>query len=112
MSAFPTLPHHTSSAREPSDGTQVDYGDDGVARVRVMFATTQWTFTLQLPQLTTAELGSLAAHYAAHKTTSFDYVWPEDGTTYTCVYLAYPIPTVSAAYGRRDMVVKLAGVIP
>ena len=110
MSAFPTLAHDVTSTREPSDGSQVDYSDDGVARVRVMYATTQWTFTLKLSQLTTDEMASLLAHYAAHKLVAFSYTWPEDATAYTCVYLGYPTPTVSAAWERRDAVVKLAGV--
>ena len=110
MSAFPALPHHISSTREPNDGSQVDYGDDGVARVRVMFESTQWAFNLKLDQLTTAQMSSLIAHYAAHKTISFAYTWPEDSTSYTCVYLGYPQPMVSAAWDRRDAMVKLAGV--
>lgn len=110
MSAFPTLAHDVSSTREPSDGSQVDYGDDGVARVRVMYAATQWTFDLKLSQLTTDEMASLLAHYAAHQRIAFAYTWPEDGTPYTCVYLNHPAPTVSAAVYRRDALVKLAGV--
>ena len=110
MSAFPTLPHLNSSIRQPSDGTQVDYGDDGTARVRVMYENTQWTFTLNLHQLTSAEVTDLTDHYAANKTVSFSYTWPEDSSTYTCVYLEHPVPTVSPAYDRSDYVVKLAGV--
>ncbi|MBK8872360.1 MAG: hypothetical protein IPN19_15340 [Elusimicrobia bacterium] len=110
MSAFPTLSHDVSSTREPNDGAQVDYGDDGTARVRVMFAATQWAFTLNLNQLTTTELATLMAHYAAHKSLSFSYTWPEDNTTYTCIYVGYPAPKVSAAYARRDVTIKLAGM--
>ncbi|MBP6735036.1 MAG: hypothetical protein KA142_10180 [Chromatiaceae bacterium] len=110
MSAFPTLPIDVNSTREPNDGAQVDYSDDGKARVRVMYAATQWVFTLNLPQLTTTDMATLMAHYAAHKTLSFAYTWPEDNTNYTCIYLGYPAPKVSAAYDRRDVTVKLAGV--
>lgn len=115
MSAFPTLPHHPSSRREPSDGSQVDYGDDGLARVRVMYTATQWTFNLVLPELTATEMASLEAHYAANKLGSFSYTWPQEspdyaGIAYTCVYLACPLPTVSAVHDRRDATVMLAGV--
>ncbi len=80
-----------------------------------MFANTQWTFTLQFPQLTAADEASLMAHYAANKTGSFSYTWPQEspdysGIAYTCIYLSHPAPVVSAAHGRRDVTVKLAGV--
>lgn len=110
MSAFPTLPHLNSSTRKASDGTLVDYGDDGTARARVMYEATQWVFTLNLHQLTSSEVSGLLAHYSAHKTMSFSYTWPEDSSGYTCVYLDHPDPAVSQAYDRYDYVVKLAGV--
>lgn len=110
MSAFPTIPHDQSSTRQPNDGIQVDYGDDGTARVRVMFATTQVTFTLSFKQLTSAESDSLIAHYAANKWAPFSYTWPLDSSLYTCVYLDHPALNPSAAHDRQDATVKLAGV--
>ena len=110
MSAFPTLPHLTTSTRQPSDGTQVDYGDDGTARVRVMYEATRWNFDLKLGQLDGTDTASLLAHYADNKYTSFSYTWPGDSSEYICVYLECPAPAVSAAYDREDYGVKLSGV--
>lgn len=109
MSAFPDLPHDQASTRQPSDGTVVDYGDDGSARVRVMFATTQMTFNLVLKQMASAASASLAAHYAANKWAPFSYTWPLDSSTYTCVYLEPPALNPSAAHDCQDATVKLAG---
>ena len=110
MSAFPTIPHDQASTRQPNDGAQVDYGDDGTARVRVMYAATQYVFNLALKQMTSAESNSLSAHYAANKWAPFSYTWPLDSTSYTCVYLEHPAIGPSAAHDRADATVKLAGV--
>lgn len=110
MSAFPTLSHHTSSTRQPNDGQQVDYGDDGAMRVRVMYETTQWTFHLVLDALPAADIATLLAHYATNKTASFSYTWPEDASVYTCGYAAHPALAISEAYARQDAVVDLVGV--
>lgn len=110
MSAFPSLPHDPASARQPHDGTLVDYGDDGSARVRVMYAATQFAFSLSFKLLTSAESASLIAHYAANKWAPFSYTWPLDSSIYTCVYLDHPALNPSAAHDRQDATVKLAGV--
>ena len=116
MSAFPDLPHGIDSRREANDGHLVDYGEDGVARVRVMYAATQWILTLQFPNLNATDESSLLAHYAAHKWVSFSYTWPSESpdriaANYTCVYLSAPQRTVAEATGRRHLVVTLAGTI-
>ncbi len=110
MSDFPSFPHDVSSSRQPSDGTLVDYGDDGTARVRIMYEATQWIFNLNLKQLTSSDVTSLLDHYGAHKAVNFSYVWPEDSASYLCAYIGHPEPAVSAAVGRYDYTVKLVGV--
>lgn len=115
MSAFPDLPHGRDSRREANNGHLVDYGEDGVARVRVMFTTTQWTFTLRFPDLSSPDEATLYSHYNANKFGSFSYTWPSESSdhvavNYTCVYLSAPQRTVAEAIGRRHLEVTLAGV--
>lgn len=110
MSAFPTIAHDQSSTRQPNDGALVDYGDDGTARVRVMFSATQYVFNISLKLMTSTERINLMDHYAANKWAPFSYTWPLDSTNYTCVYLEHPAINPSSAYDRSDATVKLAGV--
>ena len=109
MAALPSVDWLTDSTREPDDGHVVDYGQDGSARVRVLYSATQWAFDLRSAPLTTAQRDSLLSHYAAHRLTSFTFTWPGGSDAYTCVYTARPIVRESEAVGLWDVKVQLQG---
>lgn len=100
----------SASSRVPNDGQVLDYGDDGVARVRVLYQATQWVFELDYPALTATQVSDLLAHYAAHRLASFGFTWPGDQSSYTCQYLTPPRPRESPGLGCQGYSVTLAGV--
>ena len=110
MSDFPTLIHHPNSSRAANDGHVIDYGDDGVARVRVLFEATQWVLNLALVDISADERDSLLAHYAANRLLTFPYTWPGDASIYTCQYLGPPQPVHTDSISRYSYAVTLHGV--
>ena len=109
MAALPTLDWLTESTRDPDDGHIVDYGQDGTARVRVLYSATQWAFTLRSAPLTDAQRDSLLSHYTLHRLATFAFTWPGGTDAYTCTYIARPTVRESRAIGRWDVEVRLQG---
>jgi hypothetical protein len=108
MAAFPTLKHTTDSTHAVEGGQAVDYAEDGVARVRSLYAAARHRFDLELI-CTTAERTALLAHYASEGVAAFSYSSPEDSVAYSVRYVAYPLSAAIRATGLWRMRVALEG---
>lgn len=110
MATFPTVTHLDASSRSSSDGSVFDQAEDGVIRVRHMYASTVWNFSLTLGPLTSTDKDAVLSHYAGDKNSSFSYTWPGDGSSYTVVYKGRPQQEEARdAWGMWYVKVELTG---
>jgi hypothetical protein len=108
MADFPTLNHTTQSSHQADGGKQVDYDEDGVPRVRSLYAAARHRFDLELI-VTTAQRTTLLDHYTSECSDAFAYTWPADSTAYSVRYVAYPQSAPIRATGYWRMIVALEG---
>ena len=105
--AYPRLTLLNSSAPRRDAGLVQRRASNGALKMQRFFTTEKMEFDLN-HWLTKAEKDQLEAHYQANKDASFDFFWPTDGVTRTCVYTSPPLYTDGA--GRFYAAVKLAEV--
>lgn len=89
MADFPTtLKISLRSQQSDRDGRVIDTDADGIARIRKLH-TDKADFSLILDRMTSADRTSLFTHYGANGST-FNFLFPPDGVTYTVKYGARP----------------------
>jgi hypothetical protein len=81
--AYPVLPLHPESKRVVRDGRDETQAVGGATYVRRFYTADRFDFELRHVALTTAQIATLQAFYDANMATTFDFVWPVDGVTYT-----------------------------
>jgi hypothetical protein len=81
--AYPSLPLHPDSKRVVRDGRDEQQAVSGATYVRRFYTTDRADFELHHVGLTSAQVATLQAFYDANMATTFDFVWPVDGVTYT-----------------------------
>ncbi|MBC16562.1 MAG: hypothetical protein CL942_05865 [Desulfovibrio sp.] len=89
MSAFPDLPapndHSGYQDYDPFAENTFQSGDE---QLRPQFTKPrEEPFTLSWSAMNSADTAALKAHYDAHRGSSFSWVAPDDGATYTCRYV-------------------------
>ena len=85
MSAFPVLPWTVKSRERWLDDREIRRATNGKARGLARWDAKVRAFELDFAVLSDAEKAALEAHYDAHRTLAFDFVW-RDGQTYLVVY--------------------------
>lgn len=83
--AYPSFAQMVGSSARVQAGRVVTRDTGGAARASSLWDGVKRSFALK-HQLTTSDLATLQAFYAANLTTSFTLTWAEDGATYTCVF--------------------------
>ena len=84
MATYPTtLPVHISSRRVIREGRRVAVSDSGKSYVANLYSSDRSDFDIVHIALTTSELSTLTTFYGTNAAITFDFVWPQDGTTYT-----------------------------
>jgi hypothetical protein len=87
MAAYPDTPtSRPESKRTPVSTRIVDRNDVGAPWVRDPGTVQYWEFEAFHPFITEAQKDAVIAHWEAHKTAVFDYLWPLDGNTYQVIY--------------------------
>lgn len=109
--AYPTLPiDQRESHRVLRDGRQEDTTGDGSTRVRKLHAD-KYDFEIKHPQLTSAQMTTLESFYSSNSAVpAFDFVWPEDGVTYSVRFGAGAIRTQWVSAVARHAWIRLVGV--
>jgi hypothetical protein len=90
MATYPVLPTKLGVSPRPIKSTKIDRSEDGTARARVFYSSTRHTIPVNHPVLDSAQKSTLDAFYAANSTAQFDYVSPNDGLTYVCLFASAP----------------------
>lgn len=107
MSAYPTLPTAYDSPQELDDGREIDYATNGKPYLRVFFTSTKTRIPVKHPLITTAQLATFDAHYAANKANSFSYTDPITGVARTMFYSAKKPLRTPRSFGRFDVEIEL-----
>jgi len=109
MADYPsTLKISKRSTAEPTSGIITDRGTDGTLRGRVLHSD-KLNFNVIHFHLSSSEVTTLKTFYTTNKALSFNFTWPVDGETYTCIFLDKPQWGVLAGTARTA-VVKLGEV--
>jgi hypothetical protein len=91
MNTYPTL--KTSFGSDPvatDGGVFIDRAEDGTARVRSYWATTNAKITLTHTGISAADQTILDAFYLANRLLAFTYVSPIDSVSRTCLFAGPP----------------------
>jgi hypothetical protein len=89
VSDYPRLPILRDSTCEVLSGHEPARATNGTLHMRRAFTGDKRNFMI-VHVMTTAQRATLTAHYAADKDNAFNFVWPEDGQTYSVSYSAAP----------------------
>lgn len=103
MADYPSLSISMNSAATPISGVVTDRGADGTLRGQILHAV-KLEFNVIHSYLTAAEVTTLKDFYAANRGVSFNFTWPVDGVTYTCMFLDKPKYTPLAGTARAAAV--------
>ena len=106
--AYPSLNISVKSTATPASGIIAERGADGTLRGQVLHAD-KLNFNVVHSYLDSSDATTLRDFYDANKSSSFDFTWPIDGNTYTCMFLDRPQWTALAGTARAA-VVKLGEV--
>jgi hypothetical protein len=110
MPTYPSLPIVNSDSRRiVRDGRSEDVAVGGATRVRRFYSADRYDFELRHGALNATQMTALTDFYAANAGAAFDFVWPEDGVTYSVRFGAGGIATKWIAHGVRDATVRLVG---
>jgi hypothetical protein len=108
--AYPTdLPISISSSASLDTDRQIDRASNGAARGRVFYTSAKRSFRLDHPALDATARAAFDVFYAANLATAFDFVWPVDSVTYTCIFSREPSYKPHGA-GLTTITVELAEV--
>jgi hypothetical protein len=109
MSAYPTLTHDISSARNPRGGIKVDTAEDGTPRARTLYSATVYDVSILHRAQTSTNRDLVTAHYDSNKNASFSYTWPDGSVAMTAVYAE--APRVEWTPGGWDVSVALVATV-
>ena len=102
--AYPTgLNISQQSTATPFSGINSERGADGTLRGQVLHAD-KLEFNVVHSYLNSTDTTTLRDFYTANKSSSFDFTWPMDGSTYTCMFLDRPQWTALAGTSRAAVV--------
>ena len=87
--SYPSLRILRDSTAERQGGQEPARATNGATRMRRLWSGEKTEFVIE-HMLGDADCSTLEAHYQANKDLSFDFLWPEDGASYTVVYAAPP----------------------
>jgi hypothetical protein len=108
--AYPSIAISPDSRRLVRDGREESVSVSGVTYIRSFQASDKYDFELHHEFLSSTDISSLLSHYSSNRILTFDFVWPEDGLTYTGMrYGKGGIRTQWVAAGYRDAWVRLVG---
>lgn len=108
--AYPSLPLHSESKRVVRDGREESLSVSGATRIRRFYTADKFDFELRHGALTAAQVATLQSFYNSNMATTFDFLWPEDGLTYTGLRFGrggLQIKWIAPLY--RDVFVRLVG---
>lgn len=107
--SYPTsLPIAASSAQvDYQTDRQIDRATNGAAKGRVFYAAAKREFAFTHPGLSAGEVATFAAFYDANIDAAFDFYWPGDGVTYTCLFAREPSLKMLGS-GLSEVSVQLA----
>lgn len=106
--AYPALPINPDSKRVPRDGREERRSADGTTYVTLRQSADKYDFEVHHSDVNSTDFNTLSAFYEANFTGLFDFVWPEDGLTYTGVKFGKGgLRTQWVAPGLRDVYVRL-----
>jgi hypothetical protein len=107
MPTYPTLPTAKGSHRVPRDGRKDLIMGDGAGRVAKEHADKS-DFKL-LHVLDASQVSTFLSFYNSNSTATFDYVFPEDGLTYSVRFGKDAYETEWLGPGKREFRVRLIG---
>lgn len=107
--SYPTsLPIAASSAQvDYQSDRQIDRATNGAAKGRVFYTAAKREFAFTHPGLSAAEVATFVAFFSANLDTAFDFYWPGDGVTYTCLFAREPAMKMLGS-GLTEISVQLA----
>jgi hypothetical protein len=82
---YPSFDQHVGSDAEIVTDRVVTRDAGGTARASSYYDAAKRKFTVR-HKLSTADVATLEAYYAANLVASFDFTWALNGTTYTCIF--------------------------
>jgi hypothetical protein len=106
--AYPSFAQLVGSSLRHLSDRVVTRDTGGTARASSYYDAVKRAFTVK-HLLTTADLATLEAYYAANQTASFDFTWSLNGTTYTCIFGAGGLRVQPGAV-HHDVTVELEQV--
>ena len=107
MPTYPTLNTAKGSKRIPRDGRKELVMGDGAGRVAKEYADKS-DFEL-LHVLDATQAATFLSFYGTNATATFDYVFPEDGLTYSVRFGKDAYKTEWIGPGKREFRVRLIG---
>ena len=92
MPTYPTsIPVAVGSGLQFDTDRQIERASNGAARGRVFYTAPKRRFRLEHTALGVAEQDVVMDFYDDNLASSFDFVWPLGGNTYTCIFAAEPV---------------------
>lgn len=89
MADYPDLPISPQSTANPISGLIFNRGVDGTLRAQNVH-TTKLDFNIIHEVLTDTERSTLVDFYNSNKDVVFNFTWPIDNVTYTCLFKSRP----------------------
>ncbi len=89
---YPTsLPIAASQAQVAFETDRdIERASNGDARGRVFYTAEKRSFQFSHPGLSSADLATFNAFYVANLAAVFNFYWPADGVTYSCLFAREP----------------------
>lgn len=81
--------HRDSADAEAIEGVVISRATNNAARA-ARLGPDKWRFRFEHRAIDATRRGVLEAFHAANADLSFDFVWPVDGQTYTCLFAGRP----------------------
>ena len=91
--AYPVLRTTPGATLTPTSGREIDRASNGAVRGRALYPATKAVFRFSHDTLGAADFATFKAFYEANLASSFLYVYPGDGATYTCIFGSDPVYT-------------------
>lgn len=87
--AYPSLTITQDSTAERDAGIQAQRATNGALKRRRLYSADKTEFSV-VHLLSSAEMAALESFYQANRLTTFTFLWPLDGQTYTVGFMAAP----------------------
>jgi hypothetical protein len=106
VATYPAIPIEYGASEAMETDRQMERASNGTARGRVFFTSAKRRFSISHKHVKAADLATYKAFHAANIAVAFDFVYPADTVTYSCLFAKDPVYTPSIP-GRTTISVEL-----